>query len=550
MVIARPSTRNHAGTSPRLLPLVLLLAVYLPLSTQASSPTPPTEDQVHAHFVVLGSVKAEAGNGTVAYARVVQDLGLKCPTVVSGEQSLKMVTRDNPHGFPVTVCEARVGFDEELTVQLAEGTLALPTVRKNPEKVLVFGDTGCKLPKAGKEGGCAVGSPAEPFGRLTRAAAEGPAADLILHLGDMNYRGTPGPTFFTVPGEGDDAGLIQQSHWPYDAGDGSPASAGCEQGEGALYWSNNAPNAAYADHWQTWKDDLFAPAAELLPLAPWVFSRGNHELCSRAGPGYFYFLDPHSNLGDGQLSCPQPQVEEGVLKNEVMTPPYAVDLGSLRIVSLDSANACDFFLNPGFTALYAQQLTEVSKLVEGASTAWITTHRPIWGVDGFEAEKSKPCSAEKKWSCLNQTLQQAIRQSPGGKLPSPVQLVLSGHMHRFEAVTFQDQAHPPQVVIGNSGVQLEAYPPAGEHQVQVADNAAHLLATAAEVSTGTGAESKTQGAFGYLEVTLAEDGSWTGVLQDAPAGAEGRLEIATCGSKLAQDGAVCRLAPGVEAVEP
>ena len=29
------------------------------------------------------------------------------------------------------------------------------------------------------------------------------------------------------------------------------------------------------------------PAAELLATAPWVVARGNHELCSRAGLGWF-----------------------------------------------------------------------------------------------------------------------------------------------------------------------------------------------------------------------------------------------------------------------
>lgn len=55
------------------------------------------------------------------------------------------------------------------------------------------------------------------------------------------------------------------------------------------------------DSWEAWRADFFAPAAPLLSRAPWVPARGNHELCSRAGPGWFYFLDPHSDLLGGAL---------------------------------------------------------------------------------------------------------------------------------------------------------------------------------------------------------------------------------------------------------
>ena len=47
-----------------------------------------------------------------------------------------------------------------------------------------------------------------------------------------------------------------------------------------------------------------------LAAAPFLYARGNHELCSRAGPGWFYFLDASTKLDGGtQLSCP-PQTSE------------------------------------------------------------------------------------------------------------------------------------------------------------------------------------------------------------------------------------------------
>jgi hypothetical protein len=44
--------------------------------------------------------------------------------------------------------------------------------------------------------------------------------------------------------------------------------------------------------WDTWKADFFDPAQALLKAAPWVMVRGNHETCTRAGQGWWRFLDP------------------------------------------------------------------------------------------------------------------------------------------------------------------------------------------------------------------------------------------------------------------
>src|SRR5580693_2482600 len=43
--------------------------------------------------------------------------------------------------------------------------------------------------------------------------------------------------------------------------------------------------------WDSWNADLFEPAVPLLAAAPWIMVRGNHEDCSRAGEGWFRFLD-------------------------------------------------------------------------------------------------------------------------------------------------------------------------------------------------------------------------------------------------------------------
>ena len=74
---------------------------------------------------------------------------------------------------------------------------------------------------------------------------------------------------------------------------------------GAGYWSQNMQGNPIPDTWAAWRDDFFMPAARLMKTAPWLLVRGSHELCSRAGPGWYYLLDPASALlGSGRNKWP------------------------------------------------------------------------------------------------------------------------------------------------------------------------------------------------------------------------------------------------------
>jgi hypothetical protein len=522
------------------------LAAPPPAAADGSGSSPPPLSAAHARYVVLGQAPDGA---TVALARLILAPGLPCPSVVAAgggaaggsAPPLAMTPRDNPYHFPVVVCEAVIGFDQELAIAMDGGALALPVVRRDPRRIAVFGDTGCKL-GAAAGGGCPAGTPAQPFAALAAAAAAtGP--DLVIHLGDYNYRGTPSKVLFT---ERDGAAAQQVGQWTYDAGDGTEAAEACVQAAGAGFYSQSAPGSAVPDTWQAWNDDLFSAAPELLAAAPWVAARGNHELCSKAGPGWFYFLDPHSDLvaGDRQLSCPPPDPSRAPIDNVVLTPPYAVDLGALTLLVVDSANACDSFTQETFTAAYSRQLAWLGRLVPGAGTAWWVSHRPLWGVTGFDPGQSTGCTGDDAYGCINQTLQAALDRGLGGALPPAVELVLADHMHRFQAITFEPGpgeagGRPPVVVVGTGGVALDPSPPVGAFPAAVGGRPAQVLATGAEVGTPDGDKA----AFGYLDVEFAgAGGSWSGRLVDP---AEG-LTLATCGPP-GEGGreSVCVLAPGI-----
>ena len=479
----------------------------------------------------------------LALARVILPAGSGCPRVAGGAgvpaAGIPMAPRgaEARFGFP-QVCEAVVPFDTSLAVRFpGGGELSLPTVKSDPTKILAMGDTGCE--------DC-DGQPAQPFADLAAAAAE-ESWDVILHMGDYNYRGTPSKV--TFPDGSQD--------WAYDAGDGTEESESCLQADGSAFVSQNAPGNSPHDSWSAWDLDFFTPAGELLWAAPWIFARGNHELCSRAGPGWFYFLDPSSDLpavGGRQRRCPAADPpSQRQIDNVQMIPPYLVDLGSLRVAVLDSANACDGFALPDtadFTGAYARQLREIEGMVGRDTTpVWLMTHRPPWAVQDYEAEKGTRCSQGSPYQCVNQTLEYAVENGlSGGAWPAAVELSLAGHMHHFQSLTFPGGEEPPQIVIGNGGVGLGLYGPDGTFEAEVDTGGA---APTRALGNALGKEAVAGGrkvpAFAFLEIDYQPGGAqfggtqfgatWTGRLVNTAEGAE----LAVCSSDRGASGRVCEL---------
>lgn|GEM_PF-519371 len=487
-------------------------------------------DPATPRFVLL---TADPRGRPLALARVILPAGSGCPAVAAGAgapaSGIPMSPRSAEARFAFPqVCEAVVPFDTPLAIRFADGgELSLPTVGRDPARILAMGDTGCE--------DC-DGEPARPFADLAAVAA-GDTWDVILHMGDYNYRGTPSKV--TFPDGSQD--------WAYDAGDGTEESESCLQSDGSAFVSQNAPGNTPHDSWSAWELDFFTPAGELLWSAPWVFARGNHELCSRAGPGWLYFLGPSSDLpavGGRQRRCPAADPpSRRQIENVQMIPPYLVDLGSLRIAVLDSANACDGFALPDmadFTGAYARQLGEIEAMVAGGTApVWLMTHRPPWAVEDFEADKGTRCAPDSPYQCVNQTLEHAIENGlSGGAWPAPVELSLAGHMHHFQSLTFPAGQQPPQVVIGNGGVGLGLYGPDGSFEAAVDTGGA---SPARALGNALGKEAVAGGhtvpAFAFLEIDYRPGGAWSGRLMNT---AED-VELAACSSGRAASGRICDL---------
>ena len=305
----------------------------------------------------------------------------------------------HPSAFPLSVCETAVPRSAR-TARIAATRVPLPP--KLISRIVVVGDTGCRL-KAADKAWQACNDPGRwPFAAIAAAAAR-TRPDLVVHVGDYHYRETPCPA--------DNSGCAN-SPWGYG--------------------------------YDSWNADLLRPAAPLLAAAPWAMARGNHEACDRAGQGWHRLLDPHPLIAG--RDCLEPAND--FAGNH--TAPYAVDLGDgaqLIILDLASAGSDPLNLNDPRVARFAADAAVVAKLARPGKTSFLVGHYP------FAAVRT---GANGRLEIGNLALSATFG---AGLLPKfrDINAMLSGHVHQFEQVSFGGEI-PSQIVTGFSGTLEDDQP--------------------------------------------------------------------------------------------
>jgi hypothetical protein len=121
------------------------------------------------------------------------------------------------------------------------------------------------------------------------------------------------------------------------------------------------------------------------------------------------------------------------------TDPYAVPLGGLRLLVMDTVRADDTHPSPPVVQDFARQFSTLARQAGG--NAWLLSHRPLWGL--------VPAKGGRGFQVFNATLQRASKNT----LPPGVQLVLTGHIHLAEVLSFGG-VRAPQMVAGIGGTLL------------------------------------------------------------------------------------------------
>ena len=361
-------------------------------------------------------------------ARALVESG-PCPSMTIGTTSTPMMLRaESSDTYAIRVCEAVIPAGSESAS--VDGTvLPVAEARRSPKKVAIIGDTGCRT-KCWGPGDCQLQECSDPdkwpFARIAaQVAAWDP--DLIIHLGDYNYREytCPTPTTCTGPSYG----------------------------------------------WSQWKADFFDPAAALLPKAPWIFVRGNHETCGRAAEGWFRLLDGGRYSYEDNAHC---------VSNLNYTRPWTATAGDLQVLVVDSSALTDSDkVDPAQLQTFVNQLEALQRMQRPRSTKWLVHHHPIWGV----------YSKKGVFSASTPVLEQAWTKA--AKTPE-VDAVLSGHMHLVQTLTFG--AAPLQLIIGDGGTQLEKQFKGDPTGFQFTTRVVKSFATLDD--------------FGFAAATPGADGTW------------------------------------------
>lgn len=264
----------------------------------------------------LVSAWVEMAPGDLAEARALVD-GAACPPITIDGKNVPMRSRAAANAaFPNLLCAATLAKGVQKASILGR---ELPLPNATPLKIVVIGDTGCRI-KGSTVQDC--NDPAKwPFPHVAAVAAK-LKPDLVIHVGDYLYRESPCPS----------------------------GSAGCA----------GSPSG---DNWQAWSADFFAPAAPLLAAAPFVFIRGNHEECARSGAGWLRLLGPL--VVDPKAPCTD------------HVAPWPLPLGNVTLAVMDDAHAPDLPAEDDLVPLYRADLAAVGRMTP---PVWLAMHRPIWGL--------------------------------------------------------------------------------------------------------------------------------------------------------------------------
>jgi hypothetical protein len=331
--------------------------------------------------------------------------------VLAGSEPLRTTSTDTtlaqamtsgnskPSIFTTTTCEFLLPAGAT-SATVAGARLPLPKPVVN--RVVILGDTGCRISIGNVYQACSDWAQ-WPYPIIAQVAAA-MQPDLVLHVGDYQYRDNPCPP-------------------------GNTACAGEPWGYGS----------------DAWMADVFTPGIPLFNAAPWVIVRGNHEVCNRAGQGWYRYLDPNPYDASDVKTCNNP-ANDGVGN---FNDPWAVSFGDTQFIAFDSSNVQKAAYSPPAFQPYTNQLAEAAALATTSFLNIWAVHHPVLG---YSAGSPPALGAPGMQSVMNAAY-------PGNYYPPNIGIAMHGHVHDFQALNFSSN-HPATFVAGNGGDNLDAALPA------------------------------------------------------------------------------------------
>ncbi len=149
-------------------------------------------------FVVLGeegrpiarAITADATCPAISFDGVAQAMDVRArPGVFPARMALGAPIDDKPYAFPVLTCEKAI--PPSVMRAVVDGRV-LPLPKAKPQRIVLVGDTGCRLTNIGGVYQDCNDALAWPFRMVAYAAAD-TLPDLVIHVEDYRYREPPCP---------------------------------------------------------------------------------------------------------------------------------------------------------------------------------------------------------------------------------------------------------------------------------------------------------------------------------------------------------------------
>lgn len=255
------------------------------------------------------------------------------------------------------------------------------------------------------------------------------------------------------------------------------------------------------DSWLYWQKDFFPAAQPLLLEAPWVFGRGNHEMCQSGyfGKGYFQLFGTES-----ENQCV-----------ESLSPWYF----DVAVGGLQSNNAPHRFVIIDTNDDNAKSLTHnyqnainITRESTGPKSVWWLTHIPAYDLLYYSG------SFHTGDTGVRNALTEATTESgplcfAGKCSPS---LFLLGHQHLYQHLNFVDsnnqEIFPQHYIVGHGGVMVDMSSPDSQHQTCSYDGFSFNGKPATTVS-----DTRTEHGFVYWQrstATVEQPLGWEPTLYD------------------------------------
>jgi hypothetical protein len=329
---------------------------------------------------------------------------IRAPKAVVPARSDSAQSVSKPAVFDITSCE--VEWPNGAKSANVEGR-TVPPPQNSINRILFIADTGCRMKASENAFQDCNDAKKWPFQKIAESASK-LNADLVVHIGDIHYRESPCP-------------------------EGRAGCAGATWGYG----------------WDAWRDDFFNPAQALLAAAPWLFVRGNHESCFRAGQGWFRFVDALPWTKERNCNEPANDMQSD------FSDPFAVSLSKeMQFIVFDSSKSSGkaYQVQDPVFLKYQEQLKLATQLASTTRESFFINHHPLLAA----APVADPSKFKAGGSVGLQSVFSA--SEPSRLFPAGVTVAMHGHIHLFEAISFKTD-HPTSLVLGNSGSMNEGFAP-------------------------------------------------------------------------------------------